>query len=131
MASAYELSVATSATGTGAPSLEIAAVTRPAAVTEIEIVNTAATAGSFILGRPGNTPTTGTTQAATLPINRPPSGQASSTVLIVALGQPRSTIPAAGNQHRRLGLPATIGAGALWIWNPKEMILDPTRSRDR
>jgi hypothetical protein len=128
MASTYELSVQTSAVGAAAPSLEIAAVTKPATILELEIANSAATAASVIVGRPGNTPTVGTTQAATLPINRPPGGQASTTVLIVAGWTTAPTVPAAGNVHRRVGLPASIGVGWLGSWFPKEMVLDPTRS---
>lgn len=128
MASTYELAIQTSATGSAAPSLEIAAVTKPASILELEIANTAATAASLAIGRPGNTPTTGTQVGATLPINRPPGGQASTTVMIITGWGTAPTVPAAGNTHRRIGLPATIGAGWLGIWAPKEMILDPTRS---
>lgn len=124
----YELSVATSATGAGAPSLEIAAITKPASILELELANSAATAASFTLGRPGNTPTTGTQQAATLPINRTPSGQASTTVLIVAGWGTAPTVPAAGHSHRRIGLAASIGNGYLGVWALNEMIIDPTRS---
>lgn len=124
----YELSVATSATGAAAPALEIAAITKPASILEIELANSAATAASFTLGRPGNTPTTGTQQSATLPINRPPSGQASTTVLIVAGWGTAPTVPAAGHSHRRIGLAASIGNGYLGVWGLNEMIIDPTRS---
>jgi hypothetical protein len=128
MASTYELAIQTSAVGAGAPSLEIMAVTNPATILELEIANSAATAASLILGRPGNTPTTGTQVTATLPINRPPGGQASTTALVVAGWGTAPTIPAAGNQHRRIGLAAAIGNGWLGVWAPKEMIIDPTRS---
>jgi hypothetical protein len=128
MASLYELAIQTSATGAGAPSLEICAITKPASILEVEIANSAATAASLILGRPGNTPTTGTQVTATLPINRPPSGQVSTTNLIIAGWATAPTVPAAGNAHRRIGLPATIGAGWLGVWAPREMMVDPTRS---
>lgn len=124
----YELSVATSQTTTGNPSLEIAAITKPASILEVELANTAATAAAFILGRPGNTPTTGTQQGATLPISRPPGGQASTTVLIVAGWGTAPTIPAAGHSHRRVGLPGAVGVGWLGVWAPGEMVIDPTRS---
>lgn len=128
MASAYEITVQTSATGSGAPSLEIVAVSRPLAVMELEISNSAATATQVILGRPGNTPAGGTAQTATLPINRPPGGVASNGGLIISGWTTAPTIPAAGNQHRRVGLPAAIGAGWLGVWAQKEMMVDPTRS---
>lgn len=128
MASVYELSVATSQTLTGNPILEVAAITKPANILELEIVNTAATAASLAIGRPGNTPTTGTQVGATLPLNRPPGGQASTTVTIIAGWGTAPTIPAAGNTHRRIGLAAAIGNGWLGIWAPRELILDPTRS---
>lgn len=124
----YELSVATSAVGSGAPSLEICAITKPASILEVEIANTAATAASFILGRPGNTPTTGTQVTATLPINRLPGGQVSTTNLIVAGWGTAPTVPAAGNSHRRIGLAAAIGNGWLGVWGENELVIDPTRS---
>jgi hypothetical protein len=128
MASVYELAIQTSAVGAAAPSLEICAITKPASILEIEIANSAATAASLTIGRPGNTPTTGTQVTATLPTNRPPGGQVSTTNLIIAGWGTAPTVPAAGNSHRRVGLPATIGAGWLGVWAPREMILDPTRS---
>lgn len=128
MASTYEITVATSATGTGAPSLEMLAVGRPVAITELEISNTAATATAVTLGRPGNTPAGGTVQTATLPINRPPGGVASGGGMIVSGWTTAPTIPAAGHSNRRIALPAAIGAGWLGVWAPKEMMLDPTRS---
>lgn len=124
----YEIAIQTSATGTGAPSLELLAVTRPTFLRELEIANSAATAASLILGRPGNTPAGGTAQVATLPINRPPGGQPSVGGLIIAGWTTPPTIPAAGNMHRRIGMPAAIGAGWLGVWAPWEMTLDPTRS---
>ena len=128
MAATYELAIATSATGAAAPSLEICAITKPASILELEIANTAATAASLSVGRPGNTPTTGTQVTATLPINRPPGGQVSTTNLIIAGWGTAPTVPAAGHTHRKIGLPATIGVGWLGVWAPKEMMLDPTRS---
>lgn len=125
----YELSVQTSQTLTGNPSLEImAGANAPISLLELELANSAATAASLILGRPGNTPTTGTQQGATLPINRPPGGAASSGKLIVAGWGTAPTIPGAGDQHRRIGLPTNIGAGWLGVWAPGEMVIDPTRS---
>lgn len=128
MASVYELSIQTSATGTGAPSLEIVAVGRPMAILELEIANAAATAASLIIGRPGNTPAGGTAQVATLPINRPPGGVASGGGLIIASWSTAPTIPAAGNQHRRVGTAASIGNGWIGAWGQREMMIDPTRS---
>lgn len=125
----YELAVQTSQTLTGNPSLEIMAGSGiPISLMELEIANAAATAASLILGRPGNTPTTGTQQGATLPINRPPNAGASTAKLIVAGWGTAPTIPGAGDSHRRIGLPASIGTGWLGSWAPGEMILDPTRS---
>jgi hypothetical protein len=128
MASVYELAIQTSATETAKPALEILAVTKPASILELEIANNAATAASLIIGRPGNTPTTGTLVTATLPINRPPGGQVSTTSVAVTGWGTAPTIPAAGNQHRRVGLPAAIGAGWLGVWGPREMVLDPVRT---
>jgi hypothetical protein len=125
----YEVSVATSQTTTGNPALEImAGANAPMSLLELELANTAATAAAFTLGRPGNTPTTGTQQGATLPINRLPGGTASVGKLIVAGWGTAPTIPGAGDSHRRIGLPASVGAGWLGVWAPWEMVVDPTRS---
>lgn len=129
MSGMYELTVVTSQLTTGNPSLEImAGANAPISLLELEIANAAATAGSLILGRPGNTPTTGTQQGATSPINRPPGGAASAGKLILAGWGTAPTIPGAGDQHRRIGLPANTGVGWLGVWNPYEMMIDPTRS---
>lgn len=128
MPSVYELSVATSQTLTGNPCFEFAAVTKPAMILELEIANTAATAASLAIGRPGNTPTTGTQVGATLPISRPPSGQASTSVTIIAGWAVAPTIPTAGTTHRRVGLAAAIGNGWLGVWGPREMMIDPVRT---
>lgn len=125
----YELAIQTSATGTGAPSLEIMAGSgAPISLLELEIANAAATAASLIVGRPGNTPTTGTQVGASLPLSRPPGGGASAGKLIIAGWGTAPTIPAAGDNHRRIGLAAAIGNGWLGVWGPGECILDPTRS---
>lgn len=128
MASVYELAVQTSAVGAGAPSLEILAVGRPMMILELELANSAATAASFTLGRPGNTPAGGTVQTATLPINRPAGGIASGGGTIAAGWTTAPTVPAAGHSHRRIGLAAAIGNGWLGVWGPREMMLDPTRT---
>lgn len=128
MAATYELAIQTSAVTTGVPSLEFVGGTAPASILELEIANSAATAASLIIGRPGNTPTGGTAQTATLPLNRPPGGAASAAGVIIAGWTSAPTIPAAGNQHRRVGLAAAIGNGWLGVWAPKEFIVDPTRS---
>jgi hypothetical protein len=128
MASTFELSIATSAVGTGAPSFEFVANGRPASILEIEISNTAATAASFILGRPGNTPTTGTQVTATLPINLPPGGVVSTAALVITGWGTAPTIPTAGNSIRRIGLAAAIGNGWLGVWPQKEFMVSPTRS---
>lgn len=124
----YELSIATSQTLTANPALEICAITKPATILEVEIANTAATAGAWTLGRPGNTPTTGTQVTATLPTARHPGGQVSTTCLIIAGWGVAPTVPTAGNSHRMIGLPANIGVGWLGVWAPWELILDPTRT---
>lgn len=125
----YELSVDTSATGTGAPSLEIVAgAGKPMSLLELELANSAATAFQGILGRPGNTPAGATAQTATLPISRPPNGSASVGGLIASGWTTAPTIPAAGNNHRRLSYAAAIGNGGIHIWQPGEMVIDPTRS---
>lgn len=125
----FELTVQTSQTLTASPSLEIMAGTgAPLSLLEMEIAATAATATSVILGRPGNTPTTGTQQGATLPMNRPPGGAASLGKLIIAGWGTAPTVPGAGDSHRRISLPANIGAGWLGVWAPGEMVADPTRS---
>lgn len=125
----YEESIQTSQTLTGNPSLEImAGAGKVMSLLELEIANNAATAAAVILGRPGNTPTTGTQQGATLPIARAPGGNTSGAKLIVAGWGTAPTIPGAGDQHRRISLPANIGAGWLGVWAPGEMAVDPTRS---
>lgn len=125
----YELAIQTSQTLTASPSLEImAGAGKLMSLLELEIANSAATAASLILGRPGNTPTTGTQQGATLPISRAPGGSASGSKLIVAGWGTAPTVPGAGDQHRRIGLPANVGVGWLGVWAPGEMAVDPTRS---
>jgi hypothetical protein len=127
MPSVYELAVQTSQTLTASPSLEIMAGASPILLEEFEIANTAATAASLIFGRPGNTPTTGTQQGATLPIDR--RGAASAGKLIVAGWGTAPTVPAAGDTHRRIGLPANVGAGSLNIWTlDVPMVIDAARS---
>lgn len=125
----HELSIQTSAVGAGAPSLEImAGAGKIMNILEFEIANAAATAASLILGRPGNTPTTGTQQGSNLPIGRAPGGSASGGKLIVAGWGTAPTVPAAGDSHRRIGLAAVIGAGWVAPWAPGEIAVDPTRS---
>lgn len=125
----YELSIQTSQTTTGNPSLEIMAGSgKLMNLLELEVANTAATAAALTLGRPGNTPTTGTQQGATLPISRAPGGGASGAKLIIAGWGTAPTIPGAGDSHRRISLPANVGAGWLGVWAPGEMAVDPTRS---
>lgn len=124
----YELGIATTVTTTATPILEILTGGRPISILEMGFFNTAATAGSFQIGRPGNTPTGGTGQTATLPIQRTPGGVASAGQAIVSGWTLAPTISAAGNVHRKFALPGAIGNGAVYTWNPLEMVVESTRS---
>lgn len=108
----YTLASRTSATSTGAACWELRSTTTDRLfVREIGITLSAATASTFGLGRPaaiGVTPTSPVTVTAMDPGN--PAG--TGTVALAWGTGP--TIPSAF--IRRIGLPATIGAGVIWTF---------------
>lgn len=125
----YEVSSATSSGTTGAAALEFVAGTNaPASILEFGIFLTAATASTYILGRPGNTPAGGTPQTATLPANLPSGGGASVGGFVLSGWTTAPTVPAAGHTLRSIALPAAIGNGIVWTWEPDQLVVSPTRS---
>lgn len=92
-------------------------------VREIGITLAAATASTFGLGRPaaiGITPTSPVTVQAMDPAN--PAG--TGTVALAWATGP--TIPAAF--LRRIGLPATIGAGIVWVFGDQGLVIPVSSS---
>lgn len=124
----YELGRATTVTTTATPVWELMTSGRSISVLEIGIFLNAATASTFQLGRPGNTPTTGTAQTATQNTMQVGAATASAGGIILSGWGTAPTVPAAGNIHRMAGLPAAIGNGIVWTWNPGEMMITSTRS---
>jgi len=124
----YEVST-TGVGTTGAAAFEfMAGAAKPASVLEMGIFLSAATASKFVLGRPGNTPTTGTLITATQPITLQPSAGVSLGGLITTGWGTAPTVPAAGNSQRTIGLAGAVGNGVVWNWAENEMVVSPTRS---
>jgi hypothetical protein len=123
----YELGILTTGTASGAAAAEIRAGTStPLSLLELGIFLNAATATILQIGRPGNTPAGGTAQTATKPTSLRPSGGASLGGIILASWTTAPTVPAAGNNHRQISLPAAIGNGIVFSWQIGEMIISPT-----
>lgn len=121
----YELGVLTTGTASGAAAWEIrSSANLRARIMEIGVFLNAATASLIGLGRPaaiGITPTT--------PVDFLPSDPADVTVasqvqsaLAWATGP---TLPT--GFLRRIGLPATIGAGIIWTW-PRGLVIPVSSS---
>ena len=94
-------------------------------IREIGIFLGAATASTFGLGRPvaiGVTPTT------------PVLGQAEDPADVAAVGATavawatRPTVPTTSIYHRRISLPAAIGAGVIWTWPDGPGLVIPINS---
>ena len=125
----YELGMLTTGVTNANAALEIVAGSaKPMSILEMGIYLNAATATTLTLGRPGNTPTGGTPQTATLPITLGSQLGASVGGIVLSGWGTAPTVPAAGNSMRMLSLPAAIGNGVTWNWEEGEMVVSPTRS---
>lgn len=114
-----ELGLRTSGVGTGAAGAEIRAGARRLRITEFGITLQAATASTFGLGRPANTPTTGTLNPWEVGDAADPIAQILSPGIILAAW---GTAPTAPTKFiRRIGFPATIGSS--WIWTFRNLII--------
>ncbi len=120
--SLYSLALNTTVTTTGAAAWDAkaGAANRPK-VYEVSLSLGAATASTYGLGRAGNTPTQ---TSPVLVQAEDPNDNAGVTGCAVAWSV-APTIPA--QFFRRIGLPATIGAGILWTF-PFGLVLAATAS---
>ena len=97
-----------------------AASTRVPEIREIGLTLNTAVACEFTLGLPGNTPATPSSAITVQPVNHlDPAGH--TTIQAGTSWTTAPTVPA--NPTRRAQLPATIGAGIIWVWNPGEFQL--------
>lgn len=107
---------------------ELSAGTGPRTrVREIGVFMNSAAGGAVTVavGRPGNTPTTGT--AALLQSEDLIDTQAATSSLITAGWGTAPTVPTI--IYRQITLPATVGAGVIWQWPPgEELALGLTRN---
>ena len=122
----YEVAITNTATTAGAAYFEFAAPTRQASLLELGVFLAVATASSWLIGRPGNTPAGGTIQTATKPTFN--GAATASTAGLAPSATTAATVPAAGNTFRRFGLPGAIGNGVVFTWNPLEMIVGTSRA---
>jgi hypothetical protein len=117
----YELGINTTVTTTGAAAAELRAASgTPVRLRELGLTLAAATASTYGIGRPaavGVTPTSPKTVLASNPSD--PTGTATTAV---AWGT-GPTVPT--EQLRRITLPATIGAGAIFTWELNRFIIGP------
>jgi hypothetical protein len=115
----YELGIRSTVTTTGAAAAEgRAASGTPVRMREIGLTLAVATASSYGLGRPAAVGVTPTSPITTLAAN--PMDPAGSFTTAVAWG----TGPTVPTQFlRRITLPATIGAGIIWTWEPSRFIV--------
>lgn len=113
--SLYELGVTTVAPVTVANYMSMIATTavRPR-IREIGMFCNAATASSIGIGHPGNTAVpTGTVVGQPIDVN--------DQTALAGCATTWSTAPTVPTQFfRKIVLPATIGAGVVWVWNPGE-----------
>jgi hypothetical protein len=113
----YSLSLNTTVTTTGAAAMDImASSANSPRIMEVGINLITATASTYGLGRSGNT------EVQTSPVTvlaENPSDPAGNSKCAVAWGT-APTVPA--NFFRRIGLPATAGAGVIWTF-PRGLIL--------
>ena len=113
----YSLSLNTTVTTTGAAAMDLlASASNSPRIMEVGINLITATASTYGVGRSGNTETQ--TGAVTVLAENPndPAGQSK---CAVAWGT-APTVPA--NFFRRIGLPATAGAGVIWTF-PRGLLL--------
>jgi hypothetical protein len=124
----YELGLLTTTITSASCAAEIVGGTRPISILEIGTFNNAATASTFALGRPGNTPAGGTATTATKPSHLPTGGVVSSGGVILSGWSTAPTAPAAGNTLRQIGLPNLVAAGVVWTWNVGELMVGTGRA---
>jgi len=125
----YEVGILTTGVTNATPACEfVAGSGKPMSILEMGIFLNAATATTLTLGRPGNTPTTGTPQTGTLPTTLGNSLGVSVGGIVLSGWGTTPTVPAAGNSFRMLQLAAAIGNGVVWNWEEGEMVVSPTRS---
>lgn len=129
MAGSYSIgkaSAAVAVTGGGVYGELAASASARARVREVGVFLNSAAGGAVTvaLGRPGNTPTTGTAALG----NAEDSADPASTVSLITAGWGTApTVPTL--IFRQIVLPATVGAGVIWQWAPgDELILGVTRN---
>ncbi len=106
----YSIAVRTTTTTIANAAVEFRAVSA-VSILEINVFSVAATAVSFGLGRPANTPAGGTINLG----QAEEQGSAATTSGLVISGQ--STVPTVpANFLRRVHLPGAIGAGMMFTW---------------
>lgn len=96
-----------------------AASTRVPEIREMGLTLNTAVACEFTVGTPGNTPSSPISPFTVQAINH--ADPAGHTTVGFQAWTTTPTVPA--NPVRRAQLPATIGAGIIWVWNPGEFQL--------
>jgi hypothetical protein len=112
----YEIGLRTSVVTTASAGYELRGSTRRLQVFQIGITLQAATASTFGIGRPANTPAGGTNNVA------PPGDPADAATGASNILAGWSTAPTApATFFRRIGFPATIGSGIIFTF--RQLIL--------
>jgi hypothetical protein len=107
----YSLSLNSTVTTTGAACMDIkASAANTPKIMEVGISLGAATASTYALGRSGNTPT----QTSPVLLQAENPGDAAGVTGCAVAWSVAPTVPA--QFFRRIGLPATIGAGVIWTF---------------
>lgn len=107
----YSLSLNTTVTTTGAAAMDIkAASTNTPKIMEVGLSLGAATASTYGFGRAGNTPT----QTSPVLLQAENPGDAAAVTGCAVAWSVAPTVPT--QFFRRIGLPATIGAGVIWTF---------------
>jgi hypothetical protein len=86
---------------------------------ELGIFATTAVAGEIGLGKPAANGAGTATGTLGQPIDS--ADVAGLTTLVTSFGTTQPTAPT--NFFRRMQLPATIGAGVIWVWEPQEFVI--------
>lgn len=110
----YSLSLASTVTTTGAAAGDFkTSATNSPRVMEVGVNLVTATASNYAFGRPGNGGSVAQTSPVVLLAENPGDPVSVNTGMAVAWG----TAPTTGtNWARRVGLPATAGAGIIWTF---------------
>lgn len=124
MSGIYSAGIASVAAASGAPyaTLHTGANIR-ARIREIGVFVNAATASNVQIIRPANTPVATTSTLGQAEDSADPAST-------VNLDTAWSTAPTIGANVplRKIGIPATIGNGVIWSWNPGEELIIPVSS---